>query len=92
MRAGMVARLLSPRGVSASALSNESGVSQATLSLWLKGSYRASGEQAQAATRTRPAAAEPTIGNAQGEATVRGQAGARGASGGRLEGVTARVI
>lgn len=36
VRARMVARLLSPRGVSASALSKESGISQATLSRWLK--------------------------------------------------------
>jgi len=36
VRARMVARLLGPRAVSASALSKESGISQATLSRWLK--------------------------------------------------------
>jgi transposase len=36
VRARMVARLLGPRAVSASSLSKESGISQATLSRWLK--------------------------------------------------------
>lgn len=35
VKARMVAKLLSPHGVSASALSEESGISQATLSRWL---------------------------------------------------------
>ena len=37
VRARMVARLLGPRAVTASALSDESGISQATLSRWLRG-------------------------------------------------------
>ena len=36
VRARMVARLLAPRAISAAALSKESGISQATLSRWLK--------------------------------------------------------
>ncbi len=37
VKARMIARLLRPNGVSASVLSKESGISQATLSRWLKG-------------------------------------------------------
>jgi transposase len=65
MKARMVARLVGPRAVSATALSRETGVSQATLSRWLSGAANLGGmtsEQDRGAGAGRPRTAPDTTG------------------------------
>ena len=68
VRARMVARLLGPRAVSASALSKESGISQATLSRWLSA---AATIEPVASKRKRQRGGQPAPGDQSAAPTAR---------------------